>query len=200
MEIGNQTLSWVKNRVNGGNKAVPTMCEIGGLVKDYAVANLDSLISCATKYNPATAGKLAIDATSAMLIVTTSGFNLQTIADGLICAVLECLKGPYKNQFVPKYKKWITTLDKTTIQNNVCDLCVQYLQTKTLLQSCFNSVKARTTVKQMQSLYDKYVPNYAGAYQGYRDKSTVACQTKATSCGCNIDVTDAINAGQSAVG
>lgn len=193
MEIGNVTLNWVKQRVAKGDKSVPSMCEIGTLVSDYATDNLDSLISCVSQYNAPTAGKVAADATAAMLYCAMNGINIQDLANGLTCAVLECLKGPYKNQFSPKYKKWVKNLNKTMIQNNVCALCVQYLQKPALVQKCFNSAKARTTVKVLQNLYDKYIPNYAAKYQFYRDKSLVACQTRPITCGCNIDVTEAVN-------
>ncbi|CAJ0564014.1 unnamed protein product, partial [Mesorhabditis spiculigera] len=192
--LGDAGVAWIKGRIAASNNTVPSMCEVGTFVTTYASDNVDTLVQCATQYNPATATKIALDAVSLAGIVAMNGFSLPNIGNAMICGVLDCLQAAYKNQFCPKYKGWLKKVDKTAMQNQVCAMGVQYLQNSNLVQTCFNACKARTQVAVMQKLFDPFVPKYAGMYQTYRDKSTVACMTKSQICGCNQELTDLINA------
>ncbi|CAJ0558442.1 unnamed protein product, partial [Mesorhabditis spiculigera] len=185
--LGDAGVAWIKGRIAASNNTVP-------IVTTYASDNVDTLVQCATQYNPATATKIALDAVSLAGVVAMNGFSLPNIGNAMICGVLDCLQAAYKNQFCPKYKGWLKKVDKTAMQNQVCAMGVQYLQNSNLVQTCFNACKARTQVAVMQKLFDPFVPKYAGMYQTYRDKSTVACMTKSQICGCNQELTDLINA------
>ncbi|CAJ0934624.1 unnamed protein product, partial [Mesorhabditis belari] len=193
--IGVYVEQWIKNRTTAGNNAVPTMCEIGNAIKDYVSSHLNELIACVGQYNQATAGTVASDAAQIMLVM--NNYNLDEIANGATCGAMSCLQAAYNNGLVPIYKAWISNkANYTTIQNQVCVLCVNYVSTATV-GKCFENIKARTRVAVLTNLYDKYVPHYFGLYQHYRDVSTVACMTKSLQCGCNITV-NATQANQAA--